>query len=62
MCDEGSNAFDSLDGIKILEIANLSLDGPDLETIFFVDGDDSDDVAKFESNVIVFLFWMMWFI
>lgn len=40
MWDVGGDAFDSLDGVGVLEIADLSLDEPDLEVVLFVDGED----------------------
>ncbi|XP_059638766.1 uncharacterized protein LOC132281045 [Cornus florida] len=44
MWDVGGDAFDSLEGSGILEIANLSLDEPDLEAMIFTDeGDGNDD-------------------
>ncbi|XP_059650225.1 uncharacterized protein LOC132295985 [Cornus florida] len=44
MWDVGRDAFDSLEGSRILEIANLSLDEPDLEAMIFTDeGDGNDD-------------------
>ena len=35
--DVGGDAFDSLEGSGFLEIANLSLDEPEMETILFND-------------------------
>ncbi|XP_059625062.1 uncharacterized protein LOC132268257 isoform X1 [Cornus florida] len=44
MWDVGGDAFDSLEGSGKLEIANLSLDEPDLEAMIFTDeGDGNDD-------------------
>lgn len=45
MWDIGGDAFDSLDDVGVLEVANLSLDEPDLEAVLFTDnGDDGPDV------------------
>ena len=41
MWDIGEDTFDSFDGVGILEVANLSLDEPDLEAILF-----TEDVAE----------------
>ena len=41
MWDIGGDTFDSFDGVGILEVANLSLDEPDLEAILF-----TEDVAE----------------
>ena len=35
MWDVGGDSFDSLGGISILEVANLSLDEPELEAVTF---------------------------
>ena len=45
MWDVDGDAFDSLDGLGILEIADLSLDEPDLEAGLFMDGDDDEEVV-----------------
>ncbi|XP_074560367.1 uncharacterized protein LOC141816496 [Curcuma longa] len=45
MWDVGADAFDSMDmeGAAILEIANLSLDEPELEAVLFTDEDNVSD-------------------
>lgn len=43
MWDIGGDSFDSLEGAGILEVANLSLDEPDMEAVVFADGDDEID-------------------
>ncbi|KAL7259168.1 hypothetical protein ACSBR1_005130 [Camellia fascicularis] len=35
--DVGGDAFDSLEGAGLLEIASLSLDEPDMEVVIFTD-------------------------
>ncbi|XP_058212956.1 uncharacterized protein LOC131324830 [Rhododendron vialii] len=40
--DVGGDAFDSLEGAGILDIANLSLDEPDMEAVIFTDEGEGD--------------------
>lgn len=42
MWDIGGDAFDSLEGAGVLEVATLSLDEPELESILFVDEAEED--------------------
>ncbi|KAF7129772.1 hypothetical protein RHSIM_Rhsim10G0138200 [Rhododendron simsii] len=42
--DVGGDAFDSLEGAGILEIANLSLDEPDMEAVIFTDEGEGDTI------------------
>ncbi|KAG5562100.1 hypothetical protein RHGRI_004972 [Rhododendron griersonianum] len=42
--DVGGDAFDSLEGAGILEIANLSLDEPDMEAVLFTDEGEGDAI------------------
>lgn len=44
MWDVGADEFDSMDNgsVDILEIANLSLDEPTLETVIFSSGDNNE--------------------
>ncbi|WCJ24889.1 hypothetical protein M5689_006814 [Euphorbia peplus] len=44
MWDIGGDSFETPDGAGILEIANLSLDDPEYESIVFVD--EADDVLE----------------
>ena len=39
MWDVGGDSFDSLSGVGLLEVADLSIDEPDLQTISFGLGD-----------------------
>lgn len=49
MWDVGGDAFDSFEGLGFLEIANLSLDEPELEAFLFKDdGDVGDDDEAIE--------------
>ncbi|XP_065877743.1 uncharacterized protein [Euphorbia lathyris] len=43
MWDIGGDAFESSDGARILEIADLSLDEPELESMVFVDEEDDEN-------------------
>ncbi|XP_038701981.1 uncharacterized protein LOC119998684 [Tripterygium wilfordii] len=43
MWDVAGDSFDPLDGVGELEIANLSLDEPELEAVLFGQGDDAQD-------------------
>lgn len=45
MWDLGGDGFESFDGVGILEIANLSLDEPDLEAVLFHDEDEQDTMV-----------------
>jgi hypothetical protein len=40
--DVGGDGFESLSGVGILEVANLSLDEPEMESVSFEGGDDND--------------------
>ena len=43
--DIGGDGFDSLEGAGLLEIATLSLDEPDMESVLFTDeGEGNEDV------------------
>jgi hypothetical protein len=42
MWDVGGDGFESLSGVGILEVANLSLDEPEMESVSFEGGDDND--------------------
>jgi hypothetical protein len=39
MCDVGGDSFESLSDVRILEVANLSLDEPELQSVSFGDVD-----------------------
>ena len=56
MWDVGGDSFDSLNDLGILEIANLSLDEPELEAIVFSNEDDK--LEKGEDNIEVGLVWL----
>ena len=55
MWDVGGDSFDSLDDLGILEIANLSLDEPELEAIVF---SNEDEELEEEDNIEVGLVWL----
>ncbi|XP_066342489.1 uncharacterized protein [Miscanthus floridulus] len=42
MWDVGGDGFESLSGVGILEVADLSLDEPEMESVSFEGGDDND--------------------
>ena len=44
MRDLGGNGFETFEGLTILELANLSLDEPQLEVVVLVDGDEDDTI------------------
>ena len=44
MWDLGRDRFESFEGLDILEVANLSLDRPDLEAMIFMDGDEDEAI------------------
>jgi len=48
MWDVGGDGFESLSGIGILEVADLSLDEPLMESVSFEDGGESvsDDIEN----------------
>lgn len=48
MWDVGGDAFDSLDGVGLLEIASLSLDEPEMEAILFTKGNVEDENELFD--------------
>jgi len=51
MWDVGGDSFDSLGGIGILEVADLSLDEPELQAVTFgVDAQEVDVVEDNETN------------
>ncbi|KAL3742587.1 hypothetical protein ACJRO7_017975 [Eucalyptus globulus] len=43
MWDIGGDAFDSFEDVGVLEVANLSLDEPEMESIFFAEEVDNVD-------------------
>ena len=42
MWDVGGDGFESLSGVGIIEVADLSLDEPEMESVSFEGGDDND--------------------
>ena len=42
MWDVEGDGFESLSGVRILEVADLSLDEPKMESVSFEGGDDDD--------------------
>jgi hypothetical protein len=51
MWDVGGNSFDSLGGIGILEVADLSLDEPELQAVTFgLDAPHVDVADENETN------------
>jgi hypothetical protein len=51
MWDVGGDSFDSLDGIGILEVADLSLDEPELQDVTFgLDASQVDVADENETN------------
>ena len=44
MWNLGGDEFDSFDGADILELANLSIDEPELKRVVFEDDDNDDNV------------------
>ncbi|KAL6493432.1 hypothetical protein OROGR_032211 [Orobanche gracilis] len=49
MWDIGGDTFDTMDGVGILEVANLSLDEPEMEGMLFT----RDDVENMDENLEV---------
>nr|CAD1833632.1 unnamed protein product [Ananas comosus var. bracteatus] len=43
MRDVGEDSFDTSDGVGLLEIANLSLDEPNLENVVFIDDSNENE-------------------
>ena len=43
MWDISGDAFDSMEGAGVLEVANLSLDEPDMEVVLFRDEIDENE-------------------
>ncbi|KAG6533583.1 hypothetical protein ZIOFF_007458 [Zingiber officinale] len=56
MWDVGADGFDSMDmeGAAILEIANLSLDEPELESVLFTDEGDVGDETDMDVMALAF--------
>ena len=52
MWDLGGDEFGSFEDIGILEVANLSLDEPEMEAMLFTDDMDGDKEAEDELQVI----------
>lgn len=51
MWDVGGDSFDSLGGVGILEVADLSLDEPELQAVSFgVDEPQVENVVDNEAN------------
>lgn len=50
MWDVGGDSFESLSGVGILEVANLSLDEPELQDISFGDV-EIENVASEEAGI-----------
>ena len=58
MWDIAGDKFDSFDDVGMLEVANLSLDEPEMEVVLFTDdggigdrnGDGDDDVVEVRST------------
>ena len=48
MWDVGGDSFDSLSGVGLLEVADLSIDEPELQAVSF--GLDDLDVQSVEEN------------
>nr|CAD1831664.1 unnamed protein product [Ananas comosus var. bracteatus] len=44
MWDVGRDSFDTFDSVGLLEIANLSLDEPDLESVVFIDDSNENEI------------------
>ena len=45
MWDISGDAFDSMEGAGVLEVANLSLDEPDMEVVLFRDEIDENETS-----------------
>ena len=45
MWDLEGDEFETFEGLGILEVANLSLDKPELEVMVFVDGDEEETIG-----------------
>ena len=52
MWNLGGDEFDSFEDVGILKVANFSLDEPDMEAIYFMDGVDGDKEDDDELQVI----------
>jgi hypothetical protein len=50
MWDVGGDGFESLSGVGILEVADLSLDEHEMESVSF-EGGDNDDMEENPRNV-----------
>jgi hypothetical protein len=51
MWDVGGDAFESLSGVRILEVANLSIDEPSLESLALEDVGDEDGIAVLDVDI-----------
>jgi len=50
MWDVGGDAFESLSGVGILEVADLSIEEPVMESMVLEDAGDEDDIAVLDVN------------
>jgi hypothetical protein len=50
MWDVGGDAFESLSGVGILEVADLSIEEPVMESMIFEEAGDEDEVAVLDVN------------